>query len=144
LKRVLTYGTFDILHYGHLDYLRRAKEMGDYLIVGVSSDEFNENKKNKRAFYPYEVRKEMVQSIKYVDETFEQSSFEQKKDDILKYNIDVLVSFSDWQGKYDYLKEYCEVVYLDKTPKTLPYSSTKIREYLNKDPEMREKYDINH
>lgn len=144
MKKVLTYGTFDILHYGHLDFLRRAKEMGDYLIVGVSNDDFNENKKKKRAFYPYEIRKEMVQSIKYVDETFEQSSFEQKKEDILKYDIDILVSFSDWQGKYDYLKEYCEVIYLEKTPKTLPYSSTKIREYLNKDPKMREKYDINH
>lgn len=144
MKKVLTYGTFDILHYGHLDFLRRAKEMGDYLIVGVSNDDFNENKKKKRAFYPYEIRKEMVQSIKYVDETFEQSSFEQKKEDILKYDIDILVSFSDWQGKYDYLKEYCEVVYLEKTPKTLPYSSTKIREYLNKEPKMREKYDINH
>jgi len=114
MKRILTYGTFDILHYAHLWYLKKAKEMGDYLIVGISNDEFNENKKNKKAHYPYEIRKEMVEAIKYVDETFEQKSFEQKKDDILKYNIDVLVSSEDWKGKYDYLKEYCEVVYLEK------------------------------
>jgi len=113
MKRVLTYGTFDVLHYGHLLHLKHAKELGDYLIVGVSNDKFN-NEKGKNAYYPYEIRKEMVDAIKYVDETFEQSSFEQKLDDIIKYKIDVLVSSTEWKGKYDYLREYCEVVYLER------------------------------
>ena len=131
MKRVLTYGTFDVFHYGHLMHLKRAKELGDYLIVGVSNDTFNEEKKSKKAYYPYEIRKEIVDSIKYVNETFEQSSFEQKKDDILKYNIDILVSSTEWKGHYDYLKEYCEVVYLER--KDIPYSSTNLRNDLTKE-----------
>lgn len=124
MKRVLTYGTFDVLHYAHLSFLKQAKELGDYLIVGVSNDEFNEQKKGKKAYYPYEVRKEMVESIKYVDEVFEQKSFEQKLDDIKKYKIDILVSSEDWQGKYDYLKDYCEVIYLKRNKL---FSSTQTR-----------------
>lgn len=138
MKRVLTYGTFDLFHYDHLMYLKKCRELGDYLVVGVSNDEFNETKKNKMAFYPYEIRKEMVSSIKYVDEVFEQKSFEQKRDDIKKYNIDVLVSVEEYKGKYDYLREYCEVIYLDRG---VNYSSTELRNYLKKNPEMREKYD---
>lgn len=141
MKRVLTYGTFDLFHYDHLMYLKKCKELGDYLFVGVSNDDFNENKKNKRAFYPYEIRKEIVNAIKYVDFVFEQKSFEQKKDDILKYKIDILVSVGEYEGKYDYLREYCEVVYLDKG---INYSSTELRNYISKNPEMRDKYDINH
>lgn len=131
MKRVMTYGTFDVLHYGHLMHLKKAKELGDYLIVGVSNDEFNEMKKNKKAYYPYEIRKEIVSSIKYVDEVFEQKNFEQKKEDILKYNIDILVSSSEWKGKYDYLREYCEVIYLER--KDLPYSSTAVRKNFTED-----------
>lgn len=130
MKRVLTYGTFDVFHYGHLLFLKQCKEFGDYLIVGVSSDDFNEQKKSKKAYYPYEVRKEIVNAIKYVDETFEQSSFEQKKEDVLKYNIDVLVSSVEYKGRYDYLKEYCEVVYLDRHTSC---SSTTVRENLSKE-----------
>lgn len=128
MKRVLTYGTFDVFHYGHLMYLKKAKELGDYLIVGVSNDNFNEQKKSKKAYYPYEIRKEIVDAIKYVDETFEQRSFEQKKEDILKYNIDILVSSTEWEGKYDYLREYCEVIYLERHDK---YSSTDLRNNLS-------------
>lgn len=130
MKRVLTYGTFDILHYGHLQFLKRAKALGDYLIVGVSSDEFNEKKKGKKAYYPFAERLEMVEALKVVDQVFEQKSFEQKKDDIQKYQIDILVSSEEYEGKYDYLKEYCEVVYLKRTPF---YSSSQERADYNLD-----------
>lgn len=130
MKRVLTYGTFDVFHYGHLWYLKQAKTLGDYLIVGISNDEFNEEKKGKKAYFPYEIRKQIIDSIKYVDETFEQKSFEQKKDDIIKYQIDILVSSKEWEGKFDYLREYCEVIYLDRD---IPYSSTKIKKRLKKE-----------
>ena len=126
MKRVLTYGTFDLLHYGHLDYLKKAKEMGDYLVVGVSNDEFN-REKGKESFYPFEIRKEMVSELRCVDLVIEQSSFEQKKDDIIKYNIDILVSSEDWLGKYDYLKDICEVVYL---PRYKNISTTEIKKAL--------------
>ncbi len=124
MKRVLTYGTFDVLHYAHIEFLRKAKSYGDYLIVGVSNDDFNENVKHKKAYYPYKIRKKMIDAIKYVDKTIEQKSFEQKKEDILKYNIDVLISSEEYRGKYDYLKEYCKVVYLKKGKNI---SSTKVR-----------------
>ena len=115
MKTVLTYGTFDLLHYGHINFLKKAKSMGDILIVGLSSDEFN-LEKGKKSFYNYETRKEMLSAIKYVDRIFIQNSFEQKADDIKKYNADILVSSEDWKGKYDYLKNLCEVIYLDRTP----------------------------
>ena len=127
MKKVLTYGTFDLLHYGHIEYLRKAKAMGDYLIVGVSNDEFN-LKKGKKSYYPYEIRKHMVSAIRYVDLVIEQYSFEQKRDDILKYNIDILVSSEDWFGKYDYLKDLCQVIYLQRYPNI---STTKIKKDLN-------------
>lgn len=127
MKKVLTYGTFDLLHYGHIEYLRKAKAMGDYLIVGVSNDEFN-LKKGKKSYYPYEIRKNMVSAIRYVDLVIEQSSFEQKRDDILKYDIDILVSSEDWLGKYDYLKDICEVIYLPRYPNI---STTAIKKDLN-------------
>jgi len=130
MKRVLTYGTFDVFHYGHLLHLKECKEIGDYLVVGVSSDEFNEQKKNKKAYYPYEIRKEIVEAIKYVDETFKQSSFEDKKEEILKYNIDVLVSSKEYEGRYDYLREYCEVIYLDRHTSC---SSTSLRNDLTEE-----------
>lgn len=115
MKTVLTYGTFDLLHYGHINFLKKAKSMGDVLIVGLSSDEFN-LEKGKKSFYNFDIRKDMLSAIKYVDEIFVQNSFEQKADDIKKYHADILVSSEDWKGKYDYLKDLCEVVYLDRTP----------------------------
>lgn len=127
MKVVLTYGTFDLLHYGHINYLKKAKSMGDYLVVGLSSDEFNE-KKGKKSFYNYDIRKEMLEAIKYVDEIFIQNSFEQKKDDIKKYHADILVSSEDWLGKYDYLKDFCKVIYLERTPEI---STTKIKSLID-------------
>lgn len=126
MKTILTYGTFDLLHYGHIEYLKKAKEMGDFLIVGVSNDEFNQQK-GKNAYYTFEKRKEMIAAIRYVDLVIEQKSFEQKREDILKYNVDVLVSSEDWLGKYDYLNEICEVIYLPRFP---DISTTKIKQDL--------------
>lgn len=128
MKRILTYGTFDLLHYGHIRLLKRAKELGDYLIVAVSTDEFNKIK-NKTAYHNYETRKQMLEAIRYVDLVIPEENWEQKKDDVLNYKVDVVVMGSDWAGsdKFDYLKEYCEVVYLDRTE---GISTTKIKEDL--------------
>ena len=123
MKKVITYGTFDVLHYGHIRLLKRAKELGDYLIVALSTDEFNALK-GKKSFYPYEIRKELLQSSKYVDHISPDKNWEQKISDVQKYNIDVFVIGSDWRGKFDSLKEYCEVVYLERTD---GISSTKVR-----------------
>ncbi len=114
MKKVITYGTFDLLHKGHINILKRAKEMGDYLVVCISSDEFNAMKE-KQAFYPYEDRKMIVEAIKYVDEVIPEFTWEQKIEDIQKHDIDVFVMGNDWEGKFDFLKDYCEVVYLDRT-----------------------------
>ena len=121
---VLTYGTFDMFHIGHLNILKRAKELGDYLIVGVSTDEFNAIK-GKKALMPYEHRKKIVESIKYVDKVIPERNWEQKVEDIKKYGVDVFVMGDDWKGKFDYLKDYCEVVYLPRTP---GISSTELRQ----------------
>mgnify|MGYP003304927315 CR=1 FL=1 len=117
MKRILTYGTFDLLHYGHIRILQRAKEMGDYLVVALSTDEFNATK-GKKAYHNYETRKKMLEAIRYVDLVIPENSWEQKVQDILDYKIDVCVMGSDWAGsdKFDYLKEYCEVVFLERTP----------------------------
>ncbi|MBR5435122.1 MAG: glycerol-3-phosphate cytidylyltransferase [Bacteroidales bacterium] len=123
MKKVITYGTFDVLHYGHIRLLKRAKELGDYLIVALSTDEFNALK-GKKSFYPYEIRKELLKSIKYVDQIIPEENWEQKITDVKKYGIDVFVIGSDWQGKFDFLKEFCEVVYLERTD---GISSTKVR-----------------
>ncbi len=116
MRRVLTYGTFDLLHYGHIRLLKRAKELGDYLIVALSTDEFNELK-NKAAYHNYETRKMMLEAIRYVDLVIPEENWEQKKDDVINYHVDVVVMGSDWKDspRFDYLKEYCEVVYLDRT-----------------------------
>lgn len=124
MTRVLTYGTFDLLHYGHIELLRRAKELGDYLIVGISTDEFNE-KKGKVSHFSYSVRKEMVEAIKYVDKIIPESDWPQKKEDIKKHKIDMLVMGDDWKGKFDDLNEICKVVYLPRTPNI---SSSAIKE----------------
>ncbi len=117
MKRVLTYGTFDLLHYGHINILKRAKELGDYLVVALSTDEFNEIK-GKKAYHSYETRKKMLEAIRYVDLVIPENEWEQKISDVKDYHIDVVVMGSDWAGsdRFDYLKEYCEVVYLERTP----------------------------
>lgn len=116
LRRVLTYGTYDLLHYGHVRLLRRAAALGDYLVVGLSTDEFNALK-GKESFYSYDVRKEMLESVRYVDLVIPEREWDQKIDDIQKYGIDVVVMGSDWAGdpRFERLKDYCEVVYLDRT-----------------------------
>lgn len=126
MKKVITYGTFDLFHRGHLELLRRARELGDYLIVVVSSDEFNAIK-NKKAFYSFEDRKAIVEAIRYVDEVIPEYTWEQKIDDVKNNNVDIFVMGHDWEGKFDFLKEYCEVVYL---PRTEGISTTQIKEEL--------------
>ncbi len=117
MKRILTYGTFDLLHYGHIEILRRAKELGDYLVVALSTDEFNESK-GKTAYHSYETRKKMLEAIRYVDLVIPENNWEQKLDDVREYHIDTVVMGSDWANsdKFDYLKEYCNLVFLERTP----------------------------
>ena len=128
MKRILTYGTFDLLHYGHIEILRRAKALGDYLVVALSTDEFNESK-GKIAYHSYETRKKMLEAIRYVDLVIPENTWEQKANDVKEYHIDTVVMGSDWAGsdKFDYLKEYCEVVFLERTPGV---STTMIKEDL--------------
>ena len=129
MKRVITYGTFDLLHYGHINLLRRAKALGDYLIVAVSTDEFNWNEKQKKCYFSYEKRKQLLEAIRYVDEVLPEYTWEQKIDDIVNNNVDVFVMGDDWEGKFDFLKEEgCEVVYLPRTPEI---SSSQIKEDLH-------------
>ncbi len=117
MKRILTYGTFDLLHYGHIEILRRAKALGDYLVVAPSTDEFNESK-GKIAYHSYDTRKKMLEAIRYVDLVIPENNWEQKANDVTEYHIDTVVMGSDWAGsdKFDYLKDYCEVVFLERTP----------------------------
>lgn len=130
MKKIITYGTFDLLHPGHIRLLKRAKALGDYLIVAVSTDEFNRNKKHKTSYYSYEQRKEIVESIRYVDEVIPETDWAQKRTDIHKYGIDVFVIGDDWKGEFDFLKEEgCEVIYLPRTP---DISTTQIKEDLHK------------
>lgn len=124
---VLTYGTFDLLHFGHVNLLRRARGLGDYLIVGLSSDEFN-IVKGKKAFFDFENRKRILESIKYVDEVIVESCWEQKIEDVKKYGVGTFVIGDDWLGKFDFLKDYCEVVYL---PRTEGISTTIIKDKLS-------------
>lgn len=114
MKKVITYGTFDLLHYGHINILKRAKNLGDYLVVAISTDEFNKLK-HKEAYFSYEHRKLILEAIKYVDEVIPEKTWEQKKTDIIEMNIDVFVMGDDWKGEFDYLKEYCDVIYLQRT-----------------------------
>ena len=128
MKRVITYGTFDLLHYGHINLLERAKRQGDYLVVALSTDEFNLKEKDKRCFFPFEERKKLLESIRYVDLVIEESSWEQKIQDIREYHIDTFVMGDDWEGKFDFLKEYYEVLYFSRTPEI---STTYIKEKLS-------------
>ena len=128
MKRVITYGTFDLLHYGHINLLRRAREQGDYLVVALSTDEFNWNEKQKKCYFTYEQRKALVEAIRYVDLVIPEENWAQKSTDVDKYQIDTFVMGNDWEGKFDFLKEQCEVVYLPRTPEI---STTKIKTDLN-------------
>lgn len=114
LKRVITYGTYDLLHYGHIELLRRAREMGDYLIVALSTDEFNRIK-NKKSYYNYEQRKMMLESIRYVDLVIPEDDWGQKERDVECYDVDTFVMGHDWEGEFDFLKDKCEVIYLKRT-----------------------------
>lgn len=127
--KVITYGTFDLLHYGHINLLKRAKELGDYLIVGLSTDEFNRIK-GKECYFSYEERKKLIESIRYVDLVIPEYSWEQKINDVREFKVDVFVIGDDWKGKFDFLAEYCKVVYLSRTPEI---STTKIKNDLFRD-----------
>ncbi len=125
-KTIITYGTFDLLHVGHIRLLKRIKERGDKLIVAVSTDEFNESK-GKKTIIPFDQRVEILKAIKYVDEVIPEENWEQKKSDIIKYKVDEFVIGDDWKGKFDDLKELCEVTYL---PRTKDISTTELKKSL--------------
>jgi glycerol-3-phosphate cytidylyltransferase len=127
MRKVITYGTFDLLHYGHINLLRRAKEQGDYLIVALSTDEFNWNEKQKKCYFSYEKRKQILEAIRYVDLVIPEESWDQKISDVKEFKVDTFVIGDDWEGKFDFLKEYCDVVYLPRTPEI---STTQIKQNL--------------
>ncbi len=130
MKRVITYGTFDLLHYGHINLLRRARALGDYLIVALSTDEFNSREKHKRCYFSYDERKLLLEAIRYVDLVIPEENWEQKRTDIYLYHVDTFVMGDDWAGKFDFLKEEgASVVYLPRTPEI---STTQIKNDLNK------------
>lgn len=125
-RTVLTYGTFDVVHIGHINLLRRARELGDRLVVGLSSDEFN-SKKHKSSLLDYPNRKAVLEAIRYVDLVIPEVAWEQKIEDVKKYDVSTFVIGDDWEGKFDFLSEYCEVVYLSRTA---DISSTLIKQTL--------------
>ena len=127
MKKVITYGTYDLLHYGHINLLRRAREMGDYLIVALSTDEFNRGK-GKECYFTFEERKHLLEAVRYVDLVIPEENWEQKENDIDEFKVDVFVIGDDWEGKFDFLKDKCEVVYLSRTQEI---STSKIKEDLN-------------
>lgn len=125
MRKVITYGTFDLLHYGHINLLKRAKALGDYLIVALSTDEFNWNEKKKKCYFTYEERKVLLEALRCVDLVIPETSWEQKRQDIHEYRVDVFTMGDDWKGRFDYLEEEgCEVVYLPRTPEI---STSKIK-----------------
>jgi glycerol-3-phosphate cytidylyltransferase len=123
MKKILTYGTFDLLHIGHINLLKRAKALGDYLIVGLSTDDFNKQK-NKQSYHSFADRKRIIESLKFVDIAIPESSWEQKVEDVKKYEVDIFVMGDDWEGHFDFLQKYCEVIYL---PRTIGISTSKIK-----------------
>ena len=128
MKRVITYGTYDLLHYGHINLLKRAKALGDYLIVAISTDEFNLNSKHKTCYFTYEQRKALVEAVRYVDLVIPEEKWEQKRSDMHEYHVDTFVIGDDWKGKFDFLKEEgVDVVYLSRTPEI---SSSQIKKDL--------------
>lgn len=126
MKKVITYGTYDILHHGHIALLKRARALGDHLTVALSTDDFN-RMKDKRSFYTYEERKTMLEAISYVDKIIPEEDWEQKRYDIKDHDVDIFVMGDDWKGKFDFLIELCDVVYLPRTPGV---STTQTKEYL--------------
>ena len=129
MKRVITYGTFDLLHYGHINLLERAKKYGDYLIVALSTDEFNWNEKQKKCYFTYEERKKMLEALRAVDLVIPEENWEQKSSDAELYHVDTIVMGDDWEGKFDFLKDQgVEVVYLSRTPEI---STTQIKNDLS-------------
>lgn len=126
-KTVLTYGTFDLLHWGHIRLLERASKLGDKLIVGLSTDEFNAIK-HKEAYHSYEHRKYILEAIRYVDLVIPENNWDQKISDVQKYYVDTFVMGDDWKGQFDFLKDYCKVIYL---PRTSGISTTKIKDDLS-------------
>ncbi|MBZ6014022.1 glycerol-3-phosphate cytidylyltransferase [Leuconostoc gelidum subsp. gelidum] len=131
MKRIITYGTFDMLHYGHINLLKRAREMGDYLVVALSTDEFNWHSKQKKTYFSFEKRKQLLEAIRYVDLVIPEESWEQKISDINKYDIDTFVMGDDWNGQFDFISNQTDakVVYLARTPEI---STTRIKKDLNK------------
>jgi glycerol-3-phosphate cytidylyltransferase len=123
MEKVLTYGTFDLLHFGHINLLKRAKAVGDHLIVGLSTDKFNE-RKNKQAYHSFENRKMILESVRFVDEVIPENTWNQKIEDVIKHDIDIFVMGDDWEGHFDFLKKYCKVIYL---PRTINISTSKIK-----------------
>lgn len=115
MKKVITYGTYDLIHEGHINLLRRARALGDYLIVALSTDSFNALK-HKDSILSYAQRKKVVEAIRYVDEVIPEKTWEQKVKDVKKHKVDVFVMGDDWKGKFDFLKPHCKVVYLPRTP----------------------------
>lgn len=126
MKKVITYGTFDLIHYGHINLLKKAKGLGDYLIVALSTNKFNEIK-GKKCYFGYDERKKLLESIRYVDLVIPEENWEQKVNDVQEFKVDTFVIGDDWKGKFDFLEDYCEVVYLDRTPEI---STTKIKDEL--------------
>jgi len=128
IRRVITYGTFDLLHYGHINLLRAAKSLGDYLIVALSTDEFNQVEKNKTTYFSYTQRKLLLESIRYVDFVIPETSWEQKRTDVKTYGVNIFTIGDDWRGKFDFLQEDgCQVIYL---PRTQEISTTQIKSEL--------------
>lgn len=128
MKKIITYGTYDLLHYEHINLLRRAKERGDYLIVALSTDEFNWNSKQKKCYFGYEERKKMLEAIRFVDLVIPENNWDQKVSDVKEFSVDTFVMGDDWSGKFDFLKEFCEVEYL---PRTKEISTTQIKNDLS-------------
>lgn len=129
MKRILTYGTYDLMHYGHINLLKRAKALGDYLVVALSTEEFN-SIKGKKTYHNYEARKMMLEAVRYVDLVIPESDWDQKREDVKKYDIDVVVMGDDWNGDehFEVLRDLCKVEYL---PRTKDISTTKIKKDLN-------------
>ncbi|WP_413112727.1 glycerol-3-phosphate cytidylyltransferase [Thaumasiovibrio sp. DFM-14] len=123
MRTVITYGTFDVFHVGHVRLLKRLKQLGDRLVVGVSTDEFN-HAKGKASCFSYSERVEILRACRFVDEVFPEHNWQQKSEDILTFSADIFAMGHDWEGKFDHLKEFCEVIYL---PRTEGISSSEIK-----------------